>query len=374
MTFANLTLRQPSVHDLARLVQIEQACFSSDRLSRRAFSYWLRNPNCVFVLAEADNAILGYALTMIHRGTRLARLYSIAVAPEGRGHRLAEQLVVYCEDKARERGRIYLRLEVATTNAAAIHLYEKLGYKSFGIYEDYYEDHGDAVRMQKRIRTRREGDTDVRPNQYTVPWYEQTTDFTCGPASLLMAMASLHNKVRPSQLLELDIWRRATTIYMTSGHGGSHPFGLALAAKHYGFEAQVMVNTHAPLFVEGVRHPEKKRVMEVVDAAFRAEAKKQGIKVTHRELEQQHIVEWLENGYAVIVLISTNRLNGKKAPHWVTVTSVDDLCIYVHDPDIEEGEQDALDCQHIPIARDEFSKMAAFGSSKLRTAVAIKKT
>lgn len=372
MTLANVSFRKPTSADLNDLVALEQACFSADRLSRRSFSYWLKNPNCVFLLAVSDKELLGYALTIIHRGTRLARLYSIAVKPSARGHRLAEQLLSRSEQSACDLGRIYMRLEVSTSNRAAIQIYEKLGYKTFGIYQNYYEDHADAMRMQKCIR--KHPDADTNASHYKIPWYEQTTDFTCGPAALIMAMAGLDSRIKPSQLLELSIWRQATTIYMTSGHGGSHPLGLALAARHQGFESEVILNSHAPLFVEGVRNPEKKHIIEVVDREFRKQAKRDGVKVRHKELEQKHIVRWLHEGYAVIVLISTNRLNGKKAPHWVTVTSLDDVCIYVHDPDIEDGEQDAFDCQHIPIARDEFAKMAAFGSSKLRTAVAIRKS
>lgn len=371
MSLTEVNIRPAVKGDLNALVELEETCFTYDKLSRRAFNYWLKNAHCIFLVAEKSDVLLGYVLTILNRGTRLARLYSIAISPKARGNRLAEKLITQSQERAKAEGRLYMRLEVATTNTAAIALYTKLGYKIFGVYEDYYEDHGDAVRMQKCIRTHE--DITNHATQYTTPWYEQITEFTCGPASLLMAMASLDSKIVPSPQLELNIWRQATTIFMTSGHGGCHPIGLALAAKQYGFDAQVMVNTKLPLFLDGVRNPDKKRIIEMVDTQFRLEAKKQHVKVTHKDLDQRHIVKWLKEGYAVVVLISTNRLNGKKAPHWVTVTTVDDVCIYVHDPDIEEGEQDALDCQHIPIAKADFSKMTSFGSRKLRTAVAIKK-
>ena len=72
----------------------------------------------------------------------------------------------------------------------------------------------------------------------------------------------------------------------------------------------------------------------------------------------------------MLVLISSYRLDGKKAPHWVMVTDMDDDCFYVHDPDIADDQQ-PLDCQYLPIARDDFEKMSAFGSGRLRTALAI---
>ncbi len=52
---------------------------------------------------------------------------------------------------------------------------------------------------------------------------------------------------------------------------------------------------------------------------------------------------------------------------------MDDQCIYVHDPDpsVDENSQLPLDCQYVPIARDDFDKMSAFGSNRLRAAVVL---
>ena len=61
---------------------------------------------------------------------------------------------------------------------------------------------------------------------------------------------------------ELEIWREATTIYMTSGHGGCGPHGLARAAYNRGLSARVEVNTDSPLFIESVRQVQKKDVMQ----------------------------------------------------------------------------------------------------------------
>ncbi|WP_428622404.1 peptidase C39 family protein [Sedimenticola sp.] len=46
--------------------------------------------------------------------------------------------------------------------------------------------------------------------------------------------------------------------------------------------------------------------------------------------------------------------------------------MYVHDPDLDEKSHLAIDCQHLPIAREDFDKMSAFGTGRLRTAVAIR--
>jgi hypothetical protein len=204
-----------------------------------------------------------------------------------------------------------------------------------------------------------------------VPWYQQTTEFTCGPAALMMAMASQAPGIEPNQELELDIWRQATSIFMTSGHGGTHPFGLALAASDRGFHVEVMINTYTTPFLDGVRSTNKKSILKVVHEQFkhRVEARA-GIRLHYQDTSQDQLETWLSDGYAVLILISTYRLDGKKAPHWVAVTHIDDHCLYVHDPDCDD--QRAIDCQHVPIARSDFDKMSAFGANKLRTAIAIK--
>ena len=170
---------------------------------------------------------------------------------------------------------------------------------------------------------------------------------------------------------ELNIWRESTTIYMTSGHGGCHPVGLALAAKRRGFKASVYINTREPLFLSGVRDAHKKSVLKLVDKQFKTEAGHENIPVNYLELNQTLLPDIVTrpNTY-VLMLISTYRLDGKKAPHWVMITGIDPYCIYVHDPDPEE-DQTPLDCKNIPIALDDFDKMTAFGNQRLRTAVVV---
>jgi len=348
-------------------VDLEEASFAGDRLSRRRFQHWIKASNRVFLVAEKDGQLLAYGLVLLHKGTRLARLYSIAVSGLARGQGIGKTLLLALEQAAKEKGRLAMRLEVAKDNRNAIGLYGKLGYRTFGEYHDYYKDHGDAVRMQKRIRS-------IDPKQliHPIPWFQQSTDFTCGPASLLMAMASLDKNIKPSRELELDIWREATTIFMTSGHGGTHPLGLALAAKKRGFDVTTFISTDKPLFLEGVRTQNKKDIMRTVDRQFHQRAKNEGVELVISDLTQKQIASALQSEHALILLISTYLMDGKKAPHWVAVTGMDEDCIYVHDPDVNERLQDRLDCQHIPIAREHFARMSAFGNDRLRTAIILK--
>lgn len=359
-------IRHAVREDLPELLRLEEISFTADRLSRRSFIRWLGHRRCVFLVCEKDEQLCGYVLAIRRRGTRLARMYSLAVDPACRGQGLARRLVEQAEKEARDDGALYMRLEVADNNHGAISLYKKLGYVPFGLYRDYYEDHGDALRMEKCIHP-----FEPSGDSRSIPWISQTTPFTCGPASLMMAMTGQDAGYQPSPLEEVQIWREATSVFMTSGHGGSHPVGLALAAARRGFGAEVLVNQRGPLFMDSVRDSNKKRVLSLVHEGFIAEAQLRGVAVHYTEVEQQTLCEKFSQGSNVLILISSYRMDRRKAPHWVVLSGFDESCLYVHDPDFEDKDHSVLDCQHIPIARDNFAAMSRYGGNRLRVAVLI---
>ncbi len=359
-------IRNAQLTDIDALVALETACFETDRLSRRSFKHWLAADHRALLVADVEKTVAGYILIIYHPGTRLARIYSIAVSPQYRGLGLAKQLMAAGEQAANEDGRLYLRLEVSVDNTQAIKLYETQGYQKFGIYRDYYQDHKDALRYQKRIRRYRD-----TLQHRSVHWLRQTTPFTCGPAALMMAMHGINRAYQPSQEEEINLWREATTIFMTSGHGGCHPIGLALAAKRRQFSVEVWINKTTTLFIDGVRNEEKKQIVELVDTCFKRQAAEQGITLHFANITQNELIAAFKTGAIPVILISTFLLDRKKAPHWVVMSGFDDDCLYMHDPDPDDGRQSEIDCQFIPIAREDFDRMSCFGKNRLRTAVII---
>lgn len=362
----SLAIREVATADLDALLALEQQSFETDRLSRRSLRRWIASRDRAFLVATLNEQLVGYILVIYHRGTRLARLYSIAIDKSRRGQGFARQLIAAGEQAASDSGRFFLRLEVAMDNTAAIGLYESLGYLRFGIYRDYYDNHSDAIRMQKRIRHYQ-----GQPQHVNLTWIRQTTPFTCGPAALMMAMRAIRSDYTPSLHEEIQIWREATTIFMTSGHGGCHPVGLALAARQRGFDTEVWISQEGPLFIDSVRDENKKRIIELVHNDFMEQAQQQQVPVHINNITQDILVAAIDRGKIPIILISTYRLDGKKAPHWVAVSGYDKDCLYVHDPDPDETSQSALDCQYLPIAREDFERISLFGQSRLRTALLV---
>lgn len=356
----HFSFRSAIADDLAPLLALENQCFEHDRLSPRSFQWMITRANASLIVAQHQKQVMGYALLLFHRGTSLARLYSIAIAPEARGHGLGTRLLAEAEQWARQHDCAYLRLEVRTDNTTAIRLYEGAGYRRFAEVDDYYEDHTKALRYEKCIIQRPLGA--IR----AVPYYQQTTEFTCGPASLMMAMAALQPGFPLQRREEVQIWREATTIFMTSGHGGCSPQGLALAAWRRGFRVRLQVSIQGPLFLDGVRSVSKREVMSLVHEAFCEELQSSNVE----QLPAGHLdfAQILAKGSHPLVLISSYRFTRNKAPHWVLVTGCDQDFVYLHDP---SRQRQALDCQNVPVSHEQFQRMRAFGGNKLRAAVII---
>jgi predicted double-glycine peptidase len=257
-----------------------------------------------------------------------------------------------------------MRLEVRCDNAASLALFEGLGYRRFGVLDDYYEDHMQAVRFEKSLRP------DLQPALARMPFYEQTLEFTCGASSLMMAMKALDPELKLDRTMELRIWREATTIFMTSGHGGCGPFGLALAARHRGFLAEIYVNDPGVPLVDSVRSPEKKEVMRLVHEEMLGDVEDLGIPVRYESLPLDLMEQRFAAGAIPIVLISSYRIYGEKMPHWVVVSGFDQQFVYVNDPyvDHEEGET-PMDSINIAIPKREFTRMARYGRAGLQAVV-----
>jgi len=359
-------IRPATLEDIPDLVEIETRSFDIDRLSRRNFRHILSKGHATTLIAELEKNPVGYVMVLYNRGTSMARLYSIAVLPEGRGKGVGLTLAGEAEEAAIDNGCAYLRLEVHPKNKASQEMFARLGYKQFGIYTDYYEDHADALRFEKALTE------DDPPLLAKVPYYRQTLEFTCGPACLMMAMAVLDDTVAFSRHLELRLWREATSIFMTSGHGGCGPFGLALAAFHRGFKVEVYASQRDELFMGSVRNEEKKEVIKLVNKDFLKEIRANRLPLYYSRLTTGDLEKKLRVGGIPIVLISSYRIYKEKFPHWVVVTGLDERFIYVHEPyvDVELGKS-ITDCVNLPIARKDFERMARYGKSAQRAAVIV---
>ncbi|GAA2862868.1 ribosomal protein S18 acetylase RimI-like enzyme [Aminobacter niigataensis] len=360
-------IRTARAEDVDALVAIENAVFDGDRISRRSFRQLIDHETAEALVAEVGGRVAGYAMVLFRKGSGVARLYSFAIGPDFGGKGLGRLLLDAAEHVAYGHGRMMMRLEVREDNQRAIGLYERNGYRRIGHEPDYYEDGMVALRFEKTLR----GDVPIATN---VPFYAQTCDFTCGPCCLMMAMANFDRKFVPDPVMEVRLWREATTIFMMSGPGGCEPFGLAVAAHEAGLGTEILVSAEGVLFLQSVRTAEKRRVMELAQADFRNRAEKYAIPVTYRPFGIDDIRSRLAEGKLVLVLISGFLMFGKKVPHWVLAIGDDGGHILIHDPWIEDEQREtASDAANIPVPYDIFMRMAQFGRDGLRAAIILGK-
>ena len=151
-----IVLRPGRVSDLAALMTLENAAFDFDMLSRRSLRHFLASRNASLIVAEQGGQFVGYVLVLYPPRSRLARLYSIAVAPRARKRGLGPRLLAAAENAALRHHRRTMRLEVHEHNTRAIARYEKSGYRLFGRHRDYYSDRGDALRFEKSLAKARQ--------------------------------------------------------------------------------------------------------------------------------------------------------------------------------------------------------------------------
>ena len=111
-----ITIREGRPADLGRLVAIENAAFEGDRLTRRSLRAHLTKSTVALLVAEAEVAgfprVVGYALIAFRKGSKKARLYSIAGDPEhrlGSGRGLGGGLLAACEEEVFANGALLIQ-------------------------------------------------------------------------------------------------------------------------------------------------------------------------------------------------------------------------------------------------------------------------
>ncbi|MDE2149517.1 MAG: GNAT family N-acetyltransferase [Gammaproteobacteria bacterium] len=147
---AAVRLRRAHPRDAAELLALERH-FPGDRLSPRAARRLLRSPSARIWLAEVDGRALAALVLLLRRGSGVARVYSLVVAPAVRGLGLARRLVALAEAEALRRGCTSMSLEVRADNAPARALYARLGYAEHARLPGYYEEGGDGLRLRKPL-------------------------------------------------------------------------------------------------------------------------------------------------------------------------------------------------------------------------------
>ena len=134
---------------VSQIAELEKLCFS-DAWSENSIRSELTNKLSLWLVAVDCDRVAGYIGSQTVLGW--ADMMNLCVSPDYRRQGIGEKLAVELERQLREEKVECLTLEVRVSNAPAIALYEKLGFRQVGKRPRYYEKpREDALILRKEF-------------------------------------------------------------------------------------------------------------------------------------------------------------------------------------------------------------------------------
>ena len=136
--------------DMANVLDIEEKSFEYP-WSEEEFVRCLRQRNCIGMVAEHENEVVGFMIYELHKN-RL-HLLNFAVAAHYRRKGVGRAMIDKLASKLSLDRRNRIMLEVRETNLIAQLFFRQLGFKAVSVLREFYEDTPeDAYLMQYRHR------------------------------------------------------------------------------------------------------------------------------------------------------------------------------------------------------------------------------
>jgi [ribosomal protein S18]-alanine N-acetyltransferase len=140
---AAVEIRRLTYADLPQVVAIERRAFTTP-WSLAMFVLELSKPSGVCLAAMVETELAGYIVCS--RYDTVWHVMNVAVDPDRRRRGIATALIQALLDRIGDDAQV--TLEVRRSNAGALTLYERFGFRSAGVRPRYYADNGeDAVIM-----------------------------------------------------------------------------------------------------------------------------------------------------------------------------------------------------------------------------------
>ena len=146
-----ITYRNANSMDIPVLVSLDKELFPYSPWSSGQYREEISAPTRRFIVAVDEGlSVIGYAGVFAPGGAE-ADILTVGVIAQHRGQGIARELMAGITKWAIDQGSIAMMLEVKTDNAAAIGLYESLGYSKLNIRKDYFGSGLDALVMRKEL-------------------------------------------------------------------------------------------------------------------------------------------------------------------------------------------------------------------------------
>ena len=134
--------------DMPEVLQIESSSFEYP-WSEDDFIRCLRQRNCIGMVAERGDQVVGFMIYELHKNQ--LHVLNFSVHPEMRRTGVATQMIHKLIGKLSHQRRNRILLEVRETNLPAQIFFRKVGFRAVSVLRDYYDDTTeDAYVMQYR--------------------------------------------------------------------------------------------------------------------------------------------------------------------------------------------------------------------------------
>lgn len=128
---------------------IDRECFSEPD-SEITVRDLISNENIIMLVCSYGGKVVSYCSAMVVLDE--AQIINVATLPEYKGRGFAYMTLCRLLESAKERGAVSASLEVRVSNAPAIHIYEKTGFKACGVRKNFYKKPAeDAIVMVAKL-------------------------------------------------------------------------------------------------------------------------------------------------------------------------------------------------------------------------------
>ncbi|MFK0097357.1 peptidase C39 family protein [Streptomyces sp. NPDC091040] len=202
------------------------------------------------------------------------------------------------------------------------------------------------------------------------PYYGQTTHFSCGAVTALVAQ--VHAGLLPREALdrraELTLWRDATNFMACEPVG----LGVALRRARPSYGVTVHLDTDRPVMLDHL-DPGDQEWRALLQRVSRTEAERVGVPVDADHFPLSAVRDAVGRRDHVLLLLSLAAMQGFEVPHWVLCHGVVPGAVVIDDPWANGATGDTwVDAHLLPVPDASLDAMSRMAPGGFRGAVTLR--
>ena len=178
--------------------------------------------------------------------------------------------------------------------------------------------------------------------KFRVPYYEQSSEFSCGPACVVMVMKHFEPRLKIGRGLEFEIWRQCNMI----GVKGADPYGLSVPLIDAGYEVSLLTQRRKVIDSARWRRrlPRHFSAEDIELSLFgmrqnQKRALRRHLQVKFKRPVVGDVVRGIRENLVPIALVHMGVVHSLNVPHWVVVTDADASSVVFNDPYPPKGHK-----------------------------------